>query len=99
MQMISHEGFAYVDIIPYDILHPSTPRSMIRFLQSITFVFEHTPGIRELCGTLYIWAKKAGGEHEPRRSANLAVHRELFGAVSFVIPCHNEEMNIPRLIE
>jgi len=99
MQMVSHQDFAYVDIIPYDILHPSTPRFLIRWLQAITFVFEHTPVIRELCGTLYIWAKKAGREQEHRRSVNLAVHPELFGAVSFVVPCHNEEMNIPRLVE
>jgi SAM-dependent methyltransferase len=99
MQMVSHQDFAYVDIIPYDILHPSTPRFMIRSLQAITFVFEHTPVIRELCGTLYIWAKKAGRERDRSRGVNLAVHRELFGAVSFVIPCHNEEMNISRLVE
>jgi glycosyltransferase involved in cell wall biosynthesis len=29
----------------------------------------------------------------------LATHPKLFGAVSFVIPCHNEEMNITRLVD
>lgn len=102
MQMVSHQDFSYVDIIPYDILHSSTPRFLIRSLQAITFVFEHTPVIRELCGTLYIWAKKAEKaekEQDRRRNVNLAGHPELFGAVSFVIPCHNEEMNISKLVE
>jgi dolichol-phosphate mannosyltransferase len=69
LRLASHQNFTQVDIIPYDILHPSTPRCLIGFLQSITFLFEHTPIIREFCGTLYIWArsrasKKTAG-HEP----------------------------------
>jgi dolichol-phosphate mannosyltransferase len=99
LRLASHQDFTQVDIIPYDILHPSTPRCLIGFLQSITFLFEHTPIIREFCGTLYIWAKKPGIEEDRRPRANLAVHPVLFGAVSFVVPCHNEEMNIPRLVE
>ena len=99
MRMASHQDFTKVDIIPYDILHPSTPRWLIRFLQTITFVFEHTPVVRELCGTLYIWAKKPGSEEDRRPRANLAVLPELFGAVSFVVPCHNEEMNIRHLVK
>ena len=30
---------------------------------------------------------------------DLAVHRELFSSTSVVVPCHNEEMNVPRLVE
>jgi dolichol-phosphate mannosyltransferase len=99
MQLVSHQDFTHVDIIPYDILHPATPSFLIRFLQSLTFVFEHTPLVRELCGTLYIWAKKPGSEEARRPRVNLAVHPQLFGAVSFVVPCHNEEMNILHIVE
>jgi len=99
MRLASHQDFTNVDIIPYDILHPATPRFLIRFLRSITFVFEHTPIVKELCGNLYIWAKKPGSEEDRRPEVNLAIHPELFGAVSFVVPCHNEEMNIRRLVD
>src|SRR5215510_2457928 len=99
MQLASHQGFTQVNIIPYDILHPSTPSFLVRFLQSVTFLFEHTPIVREFCGTLYIWAKKPGNEEQRRPHVNLALHPELFGKVSFVVPCHNEEMNISRLVE
>lgn len=99
MEMVSHQDFTRVDIIPYDILHASTPRYLIRSLQALAFVFEHTPVIRELCGTLYIWAKKPGRGEDRRPRVNLAFHPELFDAVSFVVPCHNEKMNIPRLVE
>jgi dolichol-phosphate mannosyltransferase len=99
MQMASHQGFTHVDVIPYDIIHPLTRRSLIPFLQAIAFVFEHAPVIREVCGTLYIWAKKSGDEEARRPRVSFANHPHLFGSTSFVVPCHNEEMNIPRLVD
>jgi glycosyltransferase involved in cell wall biosynthesis/ubiquinone/menaquinone biosynthesis C-methylase UbiE len=99
MQMASHQGFTHLDIIPYDIVHPRTPRPLISFIQSKAYVFEQTPIVRELCGTLYIWAKKPGDENTRRPAVKLTDHKELFGAVSFVIPAFNEEMNIARLVD
>ena len=49
--------------------------------------------------TAYIWAKKPGDEEARRPHVNLATHRELFGSVSVVVPCHNEEMNVNPLVE
>jgi dolichol-phosphate mannosyltransferase len=99
MQTASHQGFTHLDVIPYDILHPVTPRFLIPFVQAIAFVFEHTPVIREACGTLYIWAKKPGNAAVRRACVNLANHYQLFGSTSVVVPCHNEAMNIPSLVE
>lgn len=98
MQMASRQGFTEIDVIPYDIIHPRTPGTLVRGLQSIAFVAEHAPVAREMCGTLYIRARKPGGPLR-RPFIDLAMHPELFGAVSFVVPCHNEEMNIPRLVQ
>jgi len=98
MHMATHQGFTHVEIIPYDIVHPLTPRFLIRTLQSVAFLLEHMPLVRDLCGTLYIWAKKPGGSEERRSSISLAEHPEMFGAISFVAPCHNEEMNVERLV-
>jgi len=98
MKMASQQGFADIDVIPHDIVHPLTPRFLVQRLQSLAFLAEHAPLIRELCGTLYILARKPGGAGT-RPFVNLALHPELFGAISFVVPCHNEEMNIPRLVE
>ena len=99
MHMTSHHGFTHVETIPYDIIHPMLPRSLIRFVQSIAFVFEHAPLVRELCGTLYIWARKPPALQSPRRRTSLARHRELFGSTSVVVPSHNEEMNIAPLVD
>ncbi len=96
MKQASHQGFTHIEVIPYDIVHALTPRWLIPALQSTAFILEHAPVIREFCGTLYIWLVKPGVSR--RANVNLAEHSQLFGSTSFVIPCHNEEMNIPRLV-
>ncbi|MCC6857572.1 MAG: glycosyltransferase [Bryobacterales bacterium] len=96
LKIASQQGFTRVDIIPYDIVHANTPRFLIPRLQSLAFILEHTPLVREFCGTLYIWATKPGVRQRPRVS--LATHPELARSTSVVVPCHNEEMNVPRLI-
>lgn len=97
MKQASHQGFTHVEIVPYDIIHPLTPGPMIRSLQSIAFVLEHAPVVRDLCGTLYIWLVKPGVAERPR--VNFATQPQLFGSTSVVIPCRNEEMNVRRLID
>lgn len=99
LQIASHQGFTHVDVTPYDIIHPMTPRWLVGTLQALGWFLEHTPVIREACGTLYIGGKKPGDENARRPQVNLARHPELFGSVSIVVPCHNEEMNIPPLVE
>ena len=99
MKIASHQGFTHIEVIPYDILHPLTPRALVPFVQSTAFILEHAPLVRELCGTLYIWLQKPGDRETRRPSISLATRRELFGSTSFVVPCHNEEMNIARLVE
>ena len=98
MKIASRQGFTEIDVIPYDIIHPRTPRFLVHGLQSVAFVAEHTPVLKETCGTLYIRAKRPGGK-AARPYVNLAEHSELLGGVSFVVPCHNEEMNIERLVD
>lgn len=98
LESTSREGFVDIDIIPYDLVHPSTPRRLIRTVQSLSFLLEHVPGVKELCGTLYIWAKKPGDEAERRPKASLAHQASLFGSTSVVVPCRNESANVRRLI-
>jgi dolichol-phosphate mannosyltransferase len=97
MKQASHQGFTHAEIVPYDILHPRTPRALVRAVHSLAFILEHAPIVQELCGTLYIWLVKPGRPDRPRVS--LATHPQLFRSTSVVIPCHNEAMNIGRLID
>jgi SAM-dependent methyltransferase len=97
MKRASHEGFTHAEIVPYDIIHPLTPRRLIRVLQSVAFILEHAPFIRDLCGTLYIWLVKPGVAQRPH--VNLATREQLFGSTSVVVPCHNEAANVRHLID
>jgi len=99
MKIASRQGFREIEIVPYDIVHPLAPRVLIRALQSLAFVLEHAPVIREMSGALYIWAKKPGEDGGSRSFIDLAEHRSLHNSTSFVIPCHNEEVNLEPLVE
>ena len=98
MREASHQGFTHVQVIPYDIIHALTPRFLIKWVRAIAFILEHTPVLREFCGTLYIWARKPGDEQARRPQVSLAYYPELFHSVSVVVPCHNEEMNVRPLV-
>jgi dolichol-phosphate mannosyltransferase len=98
MKAASHQSFTHVEVVPFDIVHPLIPRKLIHLSQSLSYIVEHAPIIKELCGTLYIWAKKPGGS-DTRPPVDLAEHTSLADSTSVVIPCHNEEMNIPRLVQ
>ena len=99
MKRASHQGFTNIEIIPYDIIHPRLPKSLLPQVQSASFLLEHACLIRELCGTLYIWLTKPATERTQRSVPKLTEHRQLYDSTSVVIPCHNEEMNIPSLVE
>jgi SAM-dependent methyltransferase len=98
LRIASQQGFVEIEIVPYDIIHSLTPRFLVLYLQSVAFVLEHMPLIKELCGTLYVWGRKPGEIHAHRSNVCLAEHSELTGAVSIIVPCYNEEMNIRPLV-
>jgi dolichol-phosphate mannosyltransferase len=98
LRIASQQGFVDVDVVPYDIIHALTPRFLLSSLQSLAFILEHTPVIKELCGTLYVWAKKPGEKEAPPADIGMAEHAKLKHSVSIVVPCHNEEMNIRGLV-
>lgn len=93
---LERQGFADCTVVPYDILHPRTPAAVVPAVQAAAFVAEHLPGVRELCGNLFIGARKPGTlPHTPR---SLVAHQQFHNHVSVVVPCHNEEMNVPGLV-
>jgi SAM-dependent methyltransferase len=94
----SQQGFTDVEVVPYDIIHPLLPKRALSAVQTSAFIIEHTPILRDLCGTLYLWARRPGGAKE-RQAVNLAKHRQFRKAVSFVVPCHNEETTIGPLVK
>jgi len=56
--VLKNVGFKDIKIFPYDFLHPSVSESLIGIVKSIGFVTEKTPLLREIAGSLIIYAKK-----------------------------------------
>ncbi len=92
------QGFEECVVVPYDILHPRTPAGLVPAVQSAAFVAEHLPGVREACGQLFISARLSGPAAR-RRRPDLTRHERFRGAVSVVVPCHNEAPNVARLVD
>jgi hypothetical protein len=88
----ARRGFTAVEVTPSTILPLRTPHRLARRLDSATVVLEHAPVVRALSRTLSVWLTKPGRAERPRVA--LASHAQFAGAVSVVIPCHNEETNV-----
>ena len=59
---------------------------------------ENTPLVKLLAGTILVHAQKPP-RGLPRPSVRMTEHRGLHGAISVVVPCYNEEMNLGPLVE
>ena len=67
-------------------------------MKHLSLIMENIPYFRNFAGSLYIWAFNPAPENQKQVYMDLCEHKMLFGKVSFVIPCHNEEMNIEPLV-
>ena len=97
--ILSEIGFIKINILPYDFLFPPIPKFLFWSMKNLSLIFENTPYLRNFAGTLYIWAHKPSPDNWKRPMSSLTEHKCFFRQVSFVIPCHNEEPNIPSLIK
>lgn len=55
---LKNVGFKYVSVSNYDFLHPNTPKSIITIIEKASSVAEKTPLLKEISGSLIIYAKK-----------------------------------------
>ncbi len=97
-ELLSELGYIRISALPYDFLYPPIPRSLMFFARHLSLVLENTPGIRRLAGNILLHAQKLP-RNVPRRSVKMVEHKALHRAVSVIVPCHNEEMNIEPLVE
>ena len=96
-ELISEVGFIRVFAVYNDFVYAPLTRSLVWFLRNLSILLENAPGIQTLAGAILIHAQKPPRVVE-RPQMSLCEHEQLGGAVSVVIPCHNEEMNIEPLI-
>jgi dolichol-phosphate mannosyltransferase len=96
-ELLSEVGFIRIFAVFNDYVYAPLSRRLIWILRNLSIVLENTPGVRTLAGSIVVHAQKP-----PRAMANFAVslatHEQFRSAVSIVVPCHNEEMNIEPLV-
>jgi dolichol-phosphate mannosyltransferase len=96
-ELMSEVGFIRVFAVFNDFVYaPLTPR-LGWMLRNVSVALENAPVIRRLAGSILLH-----GQRPPRVRAqprvSLCDHVSLRRAVSVVIPCHNEEMNVRPLV-
>jgi dolichol-phosphate mannosyltransferase len=96
-ELISEVGFLRVFAVYNDFVYAPLTRSLVWFLRNLSILLENTPGIKTLAGSILIHAQKPPRVVEQPK-ISLFEHEELRKAVSVVIPCHNEEMNVEPLV-
>ena len=97
-ELLSELGFVRIAASCYDFLYRPLPRFLMFPMRHLSLVFENTPGVRSLAGSILVHAQRPPCD-VPRPPVRLTEHPELHDAVSVVVPCHNEEMNVGPLVE
>lgn len=57
-KQLAQIGFKNSTIFPYDFLHPYTPQGMIGFVKGLGAAIEKTPLLKEIAGSVIIYAEK-----------------------------------------
>ncbi|HAX78642.1 MAG TPA: glycosyl transferase family 2 [Cyanobacteria bacterium UBA11372] len=96
-ELISEVGFIRIFAVFNDFVYAPLSRKLIWLLRNLSILLENASGIQTLAGSILIHAQKPPRVVE-RPQISLCEHEQLRGAISVVIPCHNEEMNIEPLI-
>jgi hypothetical protein len=55
---LTMRGFVGVRVRPHEFLHPSTPQPLVSSVQTLTGWLEKLPVVREIAGSLLIYAMK-----------------------------------------
>jgi hypothetical protein len=98
-ELLSEVGFLRNFAVFNDFVYaPLAPtRTLAWFFRNSSILLENAPFVRTLAGGILLHAQKP--PRQPvRPRVSLFRHEALRGAVSVVIPCRNEEMNVGPLV-
>ena len=96
-ELISEVGFIRIFAVFNDFVYAPLTRPLVWWLRNLSILLENAPVIKTLAGSILIHAQKPPRVVD-RLQMSLCEHEQLRKAISVVIPCHNEEMNIEPLI-
>lgn len=96
-ELISEIGFIRVSAVYNDFVYRPIPHALMWLFRNLSTLLENAPAVRTLAGSILVNCQKPPRAAEVPK-VSLFEHESLRGAVSVVIPCHNEEMNIEPLV-
>src|SRR5262249_43741118 len=96
-ELISEIGFIRVFTVYNDFVFRPLTGSQIWAFRNLSILLENVPGVRTLAGSILVHAQKPPRVAE-RPSTSLLKYETMRGAVSVVIPCHNEATNIGPMV-
>lgn len=96
-ELISEVGFIRVFAVYNDFVYAPLTRPLMWLFRNLSTLLENIPVIQTIAGSILIHAQKPPRVVEMPK-ISLYEHEQLKNAISVVIPCHNEEMNIIPLI-
>jgi dolichol-phosphate mannosyltransferase len=96
-ELISELGYIRVFAVFNDFVYWPLTRRLSWLLRNLSILLENAPGIRTLAGSILVHAQKPPRIAD-RPRASLFEYESMRGAVSVVVPCHNEEMNVEPLV-
>jgi hypothetical protein len=97
-ELMSEIGLIRIFAVYTDFVYAPLTRKLAWLFKNLSVVLENTPLVQTLAGAIVVHAQKPPRAVE--RTAKLpCANLELRAAVSVVVPCHNEEMNIGPLIK
>jgi SAM-dependent methyltransferase len=97
-ELLSELEYVSIAASCYDFLYWPIPRPLMWLARNLTLLMENTPVLRQLAGTILLYAQ-VPPHGLARPPVRMVEHEQLHGAVSVVVPCHNEEMNIVQLVD
>jgi SAM-dependent methyltransferase len=96
-ELISEIGFIRVFTVYNDFVFRPVPAPLMWLFRNLSILLENAVAMRTLAGSILVHAQRPP-RTAVRPVASLFKHEALRGAVSVVIPCHNEEMNIGPMV-
>ncbi len=97
-ELLSDLGFVRITGVFNDFVYSPLTAMGIWLARNLSVVLENMPGVRTLAGCVLLTAQKPPLPASYPRG-RLAIDDVYRKAVSVVVPCHNEEMNVGPLVQ
>lgn len=97
-ELLSEIGFIRVYAVFNDFVFAPLTGPLIWLLRNLSILLENAPLLHRMAGSILLHAQKPPRAKQLPK-VSLFTHESLRGAVSVVIPCHNEEMNVAPLVQ